>query len=245
MKYIRLEETDSTNSYVGLHLSELESPACVMALSQTRGRGQRGNSWESEPGRNLTFSILYRPQDMPARLQFAISEATALGIADYLKAKGVAATVKWPNDIYVGDRKICGILIENKLMGSRIESVIIGAGINLNQERFVSDAPNPVSLTQLTGERYDLEAEMQRVGAAIERRLGQTGDDAGRAELHADFMRQLWRGDGLPYPFRRRDNGGVFDGIISDVAPTGELTIKDCQTGEKSIFLFKEVEFIL
>lgn len=150
MTHIALEEVSSTNTWLAQHADELLHLTMVTAERQTAGRGQRGNSWESEPGANLTFSLLIRPEGVPARSQFSISEATALAVTDLLAIYGVKATVKWPNDIYVGDRKICGILIEHAVMGTSIMHSIIGAGLNVNQTRFVSDAPNPVSLLQLT-----------------------------------------------------------------------------------------------
>ena len=108
---------DSTNSYVSHHAASLADMTMVIADAQTAGRGQRGNSWESEPGKNLTFTLLHRPKGVLPREQFAISEATALAVADFLEENGISAAVKWPNDIYVGDRKIAGILIEHSLTG--------------------------------------------------------------------------------------------------------------------------------
>ncbi len=117
MKILLLEETDSTNTYVSVHADSLDDMTLVAAHSQTAGRGQRGNSWESEPGRNICATLFHRPAGVPARVQFAVSEATALGVADMLAHYGIEARVKWPNDVYVGDRKICGILIENAVAG--------------------------------------------------------------------------------------------------------------------------------
>ena len=121
MNYLELEETASTNTYATQHAGELADMTMVTARRQSAGRGQRGNSWESEPGRNLTFSLFFRPpRSLHPRSQFFISEAVALAIADALAGRGVEAMVKWPNDIYCGDRKICGILIEHSLFGDHI-----------------------------------------------------------------------------------------------------------------------------
>ena len=151
-------ELTSTNTELA-RLADEGAPHGTVAIAecQTAGRGQRGNTWESAPGENVTMSVLLHPDGIEPRRQFAISEAVALGVAEtldiYLPA-GMRAEVKWPNDIYVGNRKICGILIENRITSTTIERAIAGIGLNVNQELFVSDAPNPVSLRQLTGARH-------------------------------------------------------------------------------------------
>ena len=156
MNFLLLEQVDSTNSYVSVHAGELDDMTMVIADTQTAGRGQRGNSWESEPGRNLTFTLLHRPEGIAPREQFAISEATALAIADFLEETGIRAKVKWPNDIYADDGKIAGILIELSLTGSAITDSRIGVGLNVNQREFRSDAPNPVSMANLLGADTDI-----------------------------------------------------------------------------------------
>lgn len=245
MNFLLLEEVDSTNSYVSLHGGELDDMTMVIADSQTAGRGQRGNSWESERGKNLTFTLLHRPCGIEPRLQFAISEATALAVADYLGATGIEARVKWPNDIYVGDRKIAGILIENSLTGSRIDSTRIGVGLNVNQREFLSDAPNPLSMWQITGREEDISHVAASLGAHLERRLLQAADADGRRKLHEEFLGRLWRGDGHPHPFRRRADASEFSGVIKDVSPEGPIEITDMATGRSESFMFKEVEFLL
>ncbi|MDE6668417.1 MAG: biotin--[acetyl-CoA-carboxylase] ligase [Muribaculaceae bacterium] len=168
MTHISLDEVSSTNTWLAQHAAELPHLTMVTAARQIAGRGQRGNSWESEPGANLTFSLLIRPEDMPARSQFSISEATALAVTDLLATYGLTATVKWPNDIYVGDRKICGILIEHAVMGTSIMHSIIGVGLNVNQTRFISDAPNPVSLLQLTVSDFSEQSELSELSESSE-----------------------------------------------------------------------------
>ncbi|MDE6023615.1 MAG: biotin--[acetyl-CoA-carboxylase] ligase, partial [Muribaculaceae bacterium] len=132
MEIIHLEEVDSTNAYIKREAAGLEAPVMVVARSQTAGRGQRGNTWESEPGKNLTFSVLIRPDSFPAISQFSISEATALAVSDFLRLNNIDSKVKWANDIYVGDRKICGILIQHSLAGFNIGYSVLGIGINVN-----------------------------------------------------------------------------------------------------------------
>lgn len=245
MHYLILEQVDSTNSYVSVHASELEDMTMVIAGNQIAGRGQRGNSWESEPGKNLTFTLYYLPEGVAVREQFSISEATALAVIDYLCEAGHEARVKWPNDIYVGDKKIAGILIEHALMGTKLQHSRIGVGLNVNQTEFVSDAPNPVSIIQLSGEESDISHVAASVGTHLERRLRQAETAEGREELHREFKQRLWRGDGGAHPFRRRDTGETFAGIITDVSAAGPISILDRATGTTGEYRFKEIEFLL
>ena len=245
MNFLLLEQVDSTNSYVSLHAAELDDMTMVIADAQTAGRGQRGNSWESRPGLNLTFTLLFRPKGIAPREQFAISEATALAIADFLNDACIDARVKWPNDIYVDDSKISGILIEHSVTSTAIEHTRIGVGLNINQTEFMSDAPNPVSLSMLTGQAYDISRVAAAVGSHLERRLAQTSTSEGRDAIHSEFKRRLWRGDGNPHPFRLRDSGRDFAGIIADVEPDGHILILDAENLQTSRFAFKEVEFLL
>ena len=158
-KIIRLVETDSTNNYLREQSAKARLPegSLVIADFQTAGKGQVGNSWESEAGKNLMFSILLYPDFLPANRQFLISQIASLSVKETLEKYTDSVTVKWPNDIYWKDRKICGMLIENDLSGQYLYCSVVGIGLNINQEIFRSDAPNPVSLTQITGKTYDRE----------------------------------------------------------------------------------------
>lgn len=245
MEYIILPETASTNTWCREHSSELTPPVVVMAETQSAGRGQRGNYWEASPGKNLTFSMLWNPAGIAPSEQFAISEAVALGVVNYLHKRGIEATVKWPNDIYVDNRKICGILIEHSILGSFMERSVIGVGININQEKFISDAPNPVSLTQLTGKMYDLVDELKMVSQEIEAMLRLVANPEGRESAHRQFLQKLWRGDGKSYPFRDKDDGEEFMGVIEGVEPAGFLCIRKGKDEVLKRYAFKEVEFIL
>ena len=239
MRVIELASVNSTNTWLAEHSRELELPGLVYALEQTAGRGQRGNSWESEPGKNLTASVAMVPEGVEAARQFVISEAVALAVVDLLADCGVEAKVKWPNDIYAGDKKICGILIEHSLMGHTITRTIAGIGINVNQETFVSDAPNPVSLRQLTGKEYSI-AEMARLlGEKIEARMAQTAEGD---RLHREFLSRLWRGDGGLYPFLDVKRGEEILARIEDIAADGILTLRTGD-GELRDYAFKEVQF--
>lgn len=144
---------DSTNDEA-LRCSDNAGDLAVFAADfQTNGRGQRGNGWESGKGENLTFTVLLRPVHVPAQRQFAISEIASLSVVKYLQSKGLEAKIKWPNDIYIGDRKVCGILIEHSFSGVNLSVSIVGIGINLNQTIFASNAPNPTSVLLELGRR--------------------------------------------------------------------------------------------
>ncbi len=244
MQIITLNEVDSTNSYLEREAPEIKETVMVVARNQTAGHGQRGNGWESAPGENLTFSVLYHPESYRATSQFAISEATALAVVDLLALHGIEAKVKWPNDIYVGDKKICGILIQNSLMGNEISHSILGVGININQTKFLSDAPNPISLKQLTGESYELESLTPEIAQCLENRLKLIYGESNRGRLHNEFLGKLWRGDEAFYTFCDTASGENFEATIDGIAPDGVLTLRlhDDTTRD---YRFKEVSFIL
>lgn len=244
MRIIKIEETESTNTWIARNAaikSGVEPPCLVYAVSQTAGRGQRGNSWEAEPGKNLTASAVFIPEGVMASGQFAVSEAVALAVVDFLEALGVEARVKWPNDIYVGDRKICGILIENSLLGRIISRAIAGIGININQTEFLSDAPNPVSVSQLTGKTYDIADLARMLAECLSSRLCHL---ASSGKLHEEFMSKLWRGDGGSYPFLDHRTGKRINASIESVAPDGMLTLLLAED-ERRTYAFKEIEFLI
>ena len=133
----------------------------VWADFQTAGRGQRGHEWHSRKGENLTFSVVLEPSFVPIAEQFAVSEVVALSLVDMLSEYGIAAKIKWTNDIYVGDRKLIGILIEHSLASATLRRTIVGVGINVNQTEFDPSLPNPVSMAQLLGKELSAEEVLQ------------------------------------------------------------------------------------
>lgn len=143
---IWLDEVDSTNRYTRTHISELDNLSVIAALSQTDGKGQGDHKWHSEPGQNLLFSIVLKHPSIPPSEQSRISDAAAESVVRLLAAHGIDAWIKPPNDIWVGSKKICGILIEHSLIGQRISWTIIGIGLNVNQTVFPADLPNPTSM---------------------------------------------------------------------------------------------------
>ena len=143
---IWLDSIDSTNDEARRRILALDNLSVLSALEQTGGRGQRENKWHSAPNQNLTFSIVLKNPPVNAADQFCISEITAVTLVNFLSEYGIEADIKWPNDIYVSGKKICGILIENSLKGQSIDWTIIGIGLNVNQFNFPVDLPNPTSM---------------------------------------------------------------------------------------------------
>ena len=213
----------------------------ILAQRQTAGRGQRGHTWESREGENLTFSLLLEPQFLPPSEQFLISECVALGVCDALLHYGIEAQIKWTNDIYIGDRKLAGILIEHKLQGSALARTVAGIGLNVNQKAFSDDLPNPISMAQATGREFDREEVLQTVATSLMARYEQLRE-GGAKDLQADYHQRLYR-LGQEHCYALPD-GSRFRGIIRGVEPTGALRIEN-ERGELLSFLFKEVEFVI
>jgi len=242
--YIKVSQTASTNTYLSRLAATLPGGTVIYTPSQTAGRGQKGNSWESEDGKNLTFSLLLKRPPVKARDQFYLSEASALAVVEALSAEaGDNFTVKWPNDVYWQDKKVCGMLLENSLDGSDIATCIVGIGINVNQECFLSDAPNPVSLINITGHEHDLEALLKRVCSSIEQQVNSLDDDDARQSLHRHYMEALYRNDGAMHPFEDA-SGHRFMATIAGIAPDGTLTLRH-EDGTTHDYLFKEVKHII
>ena len=261
---IELDEVNSTNSYLaGYRPPRPTDITLVTAEYQTAGRGQTGNSWESERSQNLLFSLLLHPHSLPAAQMFVLSEAIALAIRgaiiSFLNDKSVRnrpsaldVTVKWPNDIYVNDCKIGGILIENTLRGQYIDRCIIGCGVNINQATFHSDAPNPVSLRQLLGHdverRFVLEAIIDNFNhhySSLQSTDSTHSSDPTRAAaaIHSTYLATLYRRQGL-HPYRLPSSPTPFFAEIADVQPSGHLILRD-SSGTLHRFAFKEVSFDL
>lgn len=245
-RYINVGPTPSTNSFISLMAGVMNSGTIVYTEHQSAGRGQRGNSWEAEPGKNLSFSLLVKEIPINPARQFLVSEAVALALLDVLDTYADGFSIKWPNDIYWRDSKISGTLIENALQGSRILYSIIGVGLNVNQAHFISDAPNPISLCHITGGEHQLEPLLHDIGATIERRLDplMKGDDneAALAEQHRQYLSRLYRHDGKPHPFALPDST-LFDAVITDVRPDGCLLLTDAATSLTKPYYFKGVAF--
>ena len=242
-RYINIHETASTNTYLARMATMLPSGTVIYTHHQSAGRGQRGNSWEAEPGKNLTFSMLVKNPLVAPAAQFCISEAVSLAIVEFLSQYATGFTIKWPNDIYHGDSKVCGILIEHSLCGNAIKHTIIGVGINVNQHEFHSDAPNPVSLWQIIGKEVPLEEALRDVCTRIENAVASLADAASLAALHSRYLQSLYRRDGKLHDFTL-PSGERFRASIADVRPTGMLML-DHEDGTSHAYAFKEVAFVV
>lgn len=248
-KIIRLESTDSTNNYAKNMPEPADdlTPVVVVTDNQTAGRGQRGNSWESEPGSNLTFSLVVYPRWMSPSRQFELSMIVSVGMVNALEGfveEPEKLSVKWPNDIYFGDSKLAGILIENTIGENSIERSIIGIGLNVNQNKFHSDAPNPISLRQITGLSLDRDAILKKVVDSIVEMLDSYAEDPEVDQLTAMYNGMLWRKDNLEHDWLDTASNTRFRAVIEDVDPDGRLTLLKDDGGVVK-YLFKEVAAVL
>ena len=238
---ITVASTGSTNNYASKQVieNEVQEGTVFLAYEQTSGRGQLNNFWESEAGKNLTFSIFLKPVFLDIHKQFMLSKAVCLGLSSFLSRYTSQVKIKWPNDIYVGDRKICGVLIENAVMNGVISQSVIGIGLNINQAVFRSDAPNPVSLTMITGEEYDLgetlRALLQEIGFFYQKLQARQFD-----ELDQSFHERLYR---LNEWHRYEDGKHLYTGMLTGVNDMGQLQVQE-KDGLLYEYHFKEVAFL-
>lgn len=241
MHIIFLNETPSTNNYATgrLQSEPLEEGTVVLTFRQTHGRGQANNRWESEDNCNLTFSLILRPDFLPASAQFLISQVVSLGIADYLSSEIENVVIKWPNDILTDNRKIAGILIENSIMGNHIAWTVAGIGLNINQKTFSNYMPPAVSMSKLTDKLYDPEKVLPALYSAImsKYKLLQTGNTE---EIQKQYFQRLFRMNEWWY---YRAAGKTFEARITGTDEYGRLMLED-RKGEITIWPFKGVEMV-
>lgn len=249
---IHVDECESTNDLMREQAHQ-ESDAEPSAYSgetepllvgcteyQTKGRGQGTNTWESERGKNLLFTIMCRPVWVPVAGQFVISEAVALAVRDALATYADGFTIKWPNDIYWNDRKICGMLLENTLGNRHIKYCLAGIGVNVNQDEFHSDAPNPVSLKQILGKDTDRQVLLDNIVNRVSNNLNMLRN-CEYASIGSLYTSWLYRVHGF-YPYR--DNEGTFEAAIVEVEDDGHLVLRDKEDNMRR-YAFKEIEFVL
>lgn len=251
--YIR--QTNSTSTLLREQYSDaLPNLYTIRTDYQTAGRGQAGNGWESEDGKNLLFSSLLRC-DVAAGEQFYLTMLVSVAMVDmlaqYLPQEGLR--IKWPNDIYYGDKKLSGILVENTLLGSRVAYSIVGIGLNVNQLVFRSKAPNPVSMQQITGQEYDVQVLLDAYLETLKRWMEVFGET-----LKEAYMGHLYRREGL-FPYVEREvsvapttlasvgektENQVFMAELVDVDPMGELVLRT-DNGDVRTYHFKQIRFVL
>lgn len=232
-------ECPSTNDLAStlLLLPTTVEGTVVITNNQTAGRGQRGNTWQTEANQNLTFSLIVKPSFLPVKDQFYLTVATTLGIQDFLKAKGVEdVKIKWPNDVLAGGKKVCGILIENQLQGSTLASSIIGVGLNVSQENFA--VTTATSLKKVTGNEYVLSVEFGQLIAAIEVQYLKLRQGK-RSELLQEYLRVLYQiNEAKTY----RSVDEPFEGTIIGVDAIGKLQVSTT-TGVRT-FDLKEIQYM-
>jgi len=242
MAILRFDSLQSTNTYMREHAACYDHGDVLVVREQTAGRGQRGNLWEAEPGCNLTFSLMLRPHTIRPADAFLLSMISAVSIAETLtQMLDTEVRVKWPNDIYVGDNKITGILIENSFAGALYDRAILGVGLNVNQTIFVSDAPNPVSMAQIAGHEFDLDATLIRITGNITRAVDSFNPAAEATALVDKYNSMLWRNSG-EHPWHDNLTGEDLRAGIARVEPSGHLVLA---TDPPRRYAFKEVAAIL
>lgn len=240
---INLGETASTSDW--LHSFPTPPPGCMtvaVATHQTAGRGQGTNRWESEAGKNLLFSILTSPVSVPADRQFVLSMAGALALKEVLDGYCGDIRLKWPNDIYWRDRKISGTLIETAIQGKTIRRCIYGIGLNVNQQVFRSDAPNPVSLYNIIGSAtplHELLDSILRCFATYYQRVAEGAFDS----IVGEYNAALYRRDGF-HAYQEVSTAELFRARIKHVGTDGLLHLVDTE-GRERVYSLKEVKFII
>ncbi|MFW6043646.1 MAG: biotin--[acetyl-CoA-carboxylase] ligase [Marinilabiliaceae bacterium] len=239
---IQPEETESTSSYLKEILKQRQLPECSVVITnrQTAGRGQPGNAWISNPGKNLTFSMIFYPEMVPASEQFILSKAVTVAITDVLGEMIPEVSIKWPNDIYHQDRKLGGILIENTLNGPNISQSIAGIGLNINQMTFSETIPNPVSLQKITGQKHELLPLFESIFHSLTEHYAQLVNDETET-ISEKYMDRFYRKKGW---HKYKDANGEFTAKFSRIGPAGHLFLQR-KNGEISRYAFKEVEFII
>ena len=258
-----INSTNSTNTLLKELIAKGEWPedeGFLFAGYQTAGRGQTGNGWESEADKNLLCSILVESRKAKDKRPFYLNVAVSVAVYRVIQSivferSGLgslseAVSIKWPNDIYWGDKKIAGILIENAIIGSEMKYSIAGIGLNVNQTEFVSNAPNPVSLKQITGKEYNIDRLMQQLYAEVQKALNE--------DVWAEYKSHLYRREGF-WPFVEREvsieptmnvqrddvqSTKVFMARIEDVLPTGEIVLQD-KNNKRRTYHFKQVRYVL
>ena len=243
-RIIHKEQLGSTNDHALERITNgvAAEGDVIWADEQTNGRGHGSNTWESERGKNLTFSVILKPHFIDPSKQFVINQMISLSIVHLLENHlEKRIMIKWPNDIYVENEKVAGILIQNILSGNVIDYSVAGIGLNVNQEHFTSDAPNPVSMIRFTCTEMPLEELLNELLSITGGMYEKLRMPAFHNELHDIYIDHLFRyGEWADY----MANGEVFRAMITGINTYGQLRLKT-EKGEEKLFGFKEVEFVI
>lgn len=211
----------------------------ISAIDQLIGRGQQKNSWHSEAGENLTFSIILYPKNIEVNEQFHLSKVISIGILNYLQTKLSGIKIKWPNDIIYEGKKICGILIENSVAGSKIKNTIVGIGLNINQKEFPEYLPDAVSLSSITGSKYNIDEEIKELLDFIYKEYNSFLLKKQFNTIDQIYLKHMFR---LNEIASYKDKNGMFKGIITGTDKIGRLIIKTLDEKIRT-YNFKEVEY--
>ena len=241
---IWLDSVDSTSDEIRRRIGAIDNLSVIAAREQTAGRGQRGNKWLTRPGENITLSMYVRPGEdgipaVRASEAFRITACTALSVAGYVASRGVRCSIKWPNDIYCGDRKVSGMLIESSVSEGFVRDTILGIGVNLNQTAFPPEVLNPTSLKRLTGDDYDIRRESDALASILLENLRSLDSPS----LLKDYTSLLYRHDGF-HPYIDCKSGRQFEAQIDGITPYGKLRLIS-RDGVLNEFSFKEVSYII
>ena len=248
-----IKQTYSTSTLLReLYTEELPHLYTIHTDFQTAGRGQAGNSWESEEGKNLLFSALLRYNNIRATEQWRLSMLVAVALwevlANYLPQEQLS--IKWPNDIYFGDKKLVGILIENSLAGQYVGYSIAGIGLNINQTEWRSNAPNPISMKQITGQEYKAVELMNEWVHAMANWEAQSTEAIQTAYLQHLYRREGWHTyverevSVAPTAIAQSGIEGAFLAAFTGITPQGELILRTTNNEEKT-YHFKQIRFVL
>ena len=238
---IELDVVDSTNNYTAnlLLKTKLVDKSVIMAHFQSAGRGQRGEMWDSEPGKNLLFSMVLKASCLDMENYFLLSKIVAISINETIEElSGKTGFIKWPNDIYMDGKKIAGILIENQWKGKNIDNAIIGIGLNVNQVNF-DQLPQATSLSLLTSKTFDLYEVLYIIYQKIDAYYGKLVKKQFKQVDQYYFDHLLYSNE---WKYYIQDNGEQIEGMIIDVKSNGLLELQ-LMNGETKEFNFKEIEF--
>ncbi|MCF6184313.1 MAG: biotin--[acetyl-CoA-carboxylase] ligase, partial [Bacteroidales bacterium] len=240
-KIIKYKTVSSTNDKAKgcLQSGKPENFTVIISEEQTKGRGQRGNFWHSEKNKNLTLSTIIFPNFLPVSKQFYLSKVVSLGIIDYLNSKKQGFKIKWPNDIFYNDKKICGILIENSLTGTEIKSSIIGIGLNINQKKFPENLPDAISLKNITDKNYNIENEVNELLTFISKKYNLL-KTLNFTEIDFLYHKNLYKINKLS---NFKDVNGTFKGKIKGTLSEGNLIVQ-AKNDLIKYYNFKEIEFL-
>lgn len=239
---LNVEEVLSTNVYLFslLNAEKASNISVVTAEFQTAGKGQQGNSWHSERSKNLLFSHVVFPEKLVAAEQFILSQIVALALCKTLQSFNIDARIKWANDIYVGNKKIAGVLIENQLIGTLVKNCIIGIGLNVNQTDFPQFLPNPTSMALCAQQLFDKDEVLERYLRNFDEVFLNFETVSMQAAIRNKYLSKLYR---YKISARFADANGEFEGTIIDVEQDGKLIIQH-STGNVRSYYFKEVKFL-